>query len=110
MYEINQTEVPAAFMAIYCRHGRPLEKLATIESRHEACEELSHQVSSFCLGLQAKNDLSEPEVLGRCYTGLLASSATVNESEARWVIGRVAELLEWPTPEVALIQPSNALD
>lgn len=108
MYEINQTEVPAAFMDIYCRHGRPLETLATIGSRHEACEELSHQVSSFCASLQAKDEVSESEVLGRCYAGLLASPETVSEPEARWVIGRVAELLEWPIPEVALIVPSNA--
>jgi hypothetical protein len=108
MYEINQTEVPAAFMDIYCRHGRPLETLAMIGSRHEACEELSHQVSTFCTSLQAKDELSEAEVLARCYAGLLASPETVSEPEARWVIGRVAELLEWPNPEVALIVPSNA--
>ncbi len=108
MYEINQTEVPAAFMDIYCRHGRPLESLAMICSRHEACEELSYQVSSFCTSLQARDEVSEAEVLGRCYAGLLASPETVSEPEARWVIGRVAELLEWPTPQVALIVPSDA--
>jgi hypothetical protein len=110
MYEINQTEVPDAFMAIYCRHGRPLESLATIELRHDACEELSHQVSTFCTSLQAKDELPEAEVLGRCYAGLLASPETVNESEAQWVIGRVAELLEWPTPESALPRQSNGSD
>jgi hypothetical protein len=98
MYEHNQIEVPAAFMALYCRHGRPVEARAVIEARYEACEDLAQGVAGFCKALQFKDDLPEAEVLQRCLAGLRATPETVSEAEAGWVVARAAELLEWQVP------------
>lgn len=98
MYEHNQIEIPAAFMAIYCRHGRPFEARQVVESRYEICEEIAVQVAAFCKDLQYKDDLPESQVLQRCHAGLLATPGTVSEREAAWVMGRCAELLEWALP------------
>jgi hypothetical protein len=99
MYEFNQIEVPPAFMAIYCRHGRPFESQATIETRYEACEDLAQQVGIFCQTLEFKEDIPQDQILLRCHAGLLASPDTVSESESFWVVARAAELLEWLLPD-----------
>ncbi len=101
MYDHNQIEIPAAFMALYCRQGRPFETRQVIESRYEICDEMAVQVAAFCKDLQFKDELPESQVLRRCHAGLLASPDAVSELEAAWVMGRCAELLEWPLPEWA---------
>lgn len=45
-----------------------------------------------------KDNLSEPEVLARYHRGLLDDASDFNESEARWVICRLAELPGWEPP------------
>ncbi len=96
MYEHNQIEVPAAFMALYCRNGRPVESRQVVESRYEICEEIAEQVAAFCQNLQLKAELPESQVLVNCRAGLLASPETMSELEVDWVMGRCAELLNWP--------------
>lgn len=98
MYEHNQVEVPPAFMALYCRNGRPVESRRFIESRFEACDDLAHQLAAFCTDVKARENLSEQEVLTRCHAGLVSLPDTP-APEAAWVIGRTAELLEWTLPD-----------
>ena len=98
MYEHNQVEVPPSFMALHCRNGRPLESRQFIESRFEACDDLAHQLASFCTEVHARENLSAQEVLMRCHAGLVSLPDTT-AAEAGWVIGRTAELLEWALPD-----------
>jgi len=39
-------------------------------------------------------------VLERVHRGLLGGAAGVSAAEAQWVVRRLAELLEWPTPDL----------
>jgi hypothetical protein len=94
MYEINQNEVPAAFMAIYCRNGRPFETRETIEARFEVCEALAHQVSALSLNLQHQTGLPLQDVLQQCVGALREPVELVSASEAEWLSGRLTELLE----------------
>ena len=48
--------------------------------------------------LAFKENFSEAEVLAKCHKGLLNDASDFNENEARWVIQRLAELLEWEQP------------
>ncbi len=98
MDEHYQIEIPQSFMALYSRDGRPNEARATIEARYDLCEDLAVQTADVCHTLQFKEDLSEDEVLRRCHGGL-RSSDVVGGAEALWVMTRVAELLQWKTPE-----------
>ncbi len=98
MYEHNQIEVPPAFMALYCRNGRPFEARAVIETRYDICEDLAHGVAGWCKDLSFKDDLPEEAVLQRCHAGLLATPDTLSAAEAGWVVARAAELLQWPIP------------
>jgi hypothetical protein len=99
MYEHNQTLVPDSFLALYVAQGRPTRDRAFVEARHEMCEDLAQQTSDFCQSLQFSKELTELATLEKCRLGLLASPTAVAESEADWVICRVAELLNWPLPD-----------
>jgi hypothetical protein len=39
-------------------------------------------------------------VLERVHRGLLGGAAGVSAAEAQWVIRRLAELLQWPAPDM----------
>ena len=76
----------------------PTESRRTIEERYDLCEDMAIQTSEFCHVLQFREDLSEADVLRRCLASLRAGDA-VSHDEARWVMVRVAELLQWPWPD-----------
>ena len=98
MDEQNQITIPASFMALYSRNGRPVATRAVIEQRYDLCEDLAIQTSDVCHTLQFKDDLSEADVLRRCRASLAGEAvvdAIVSDAEADWVIERVAELLNW---------------
>ena len=44
--------------------------------------------------------ITEEDVLERLGRGLVGPEAGVSESEAIWVIRRLAELLGWPAPDL----------
>jgi hypothetical protein len=43
--------------------------------------------------------ITEEVVLERMHRGLVVPDAPVSPAEARWVVCRLAELLEWPAPD-----------
>jgi hypothetical protein len=98
MYEIRQMDIPASFMELYSRNGRVLESREFVEARFEACEDLAHGVSNFCMTLAFKEDLGEEAVLQRCHAGLCQTPESVSRKEATWVTRRAAELLQWDQP------------
>lgn len=100
MYEFRQLDIPASFMDLYTRHGRPVEPRPFVEHRFEACEDLASSVSGFCLSLAIKDELGSDEVLARCHAGLLLTPQTLSAREAAWVVRRTAELLEWDQPAI----------
>jgi hypothetical protein len=97
MDEQNQIVIPASFMAIYSRNGRPIETRRTIEERYDFCEDLAIQTSEVCQTLAFKEDLGEDEVLTRCRAGIVEGDVA-SPAEADWVIRRTAELLSWTLP------------
>ena len=99
MDEQYQIEIPQSFLALYFRNGRAIATRATIEARYDLCEDLAIQTSEVCHTLQFKNDLTEADALSGCHAALVVGDA-VEPAEADWVIRRVAELLQWPPPEL----------
>jgi hypothetical protein len=97
MYDHNQTLVPDSFLALHSMHGRPLLKRDEMERRFELCEDLALHTASFLAAHEQDPDGSD-DALRRCHAGLVAEPASVSVDEAAWVIRRVAELQDWPTP------------
>ena len=98
MEDPNQTYVPESFLALYQQRGRFTASRAEVEARHEFCEDLASQVAELCRTVQFSGDLSESASLRKCFDGLVQPPATVNRAEARWLMCRVCELLEWDVP------------
>jgi hypothetical protein len=104
MDDSSQILIPDAFQALYRspRTGRltlPREELA---ARHEFCEDLAQALTEPARTMLFSHGIAEDEVLRRCRLGLLGEGSAVSVEEAGWVIGRLAELLEWSQPETPL--------
>jgi len=100
MSEDSQIVVPPSFVALFVPPGRikPTEPREVIAERYELCEDLAQALVERAQLVQFDTGADEAEVLRRIGLGLLAGEAIADEAEARWVVRRLAELLDWPDP------------
>lgn len=98
MSEGSQIVVPPSFIALYLKPGRtrPQALLAEIAARHEFCEDLAQALTERAQALKWESGVTEADVLQRIERGLQAPDAGVTPGEAGWVMGRLAEVLQWP--------------
>ena len=99
----NQTFIPPSFVALYVPQGKvkPTIGLREMAARHDLCEDMAQLLTEQAANLQFQLGITEELALERCLQGLLATPDVVNAPEARWVVCRLAELLNWPLPEWA---------
>jgi len=104
MSEESQITVPPSFIALYMTpgHSRPNAPRAEIVARHEFCEDLATMLTDPAATRLWELGVTSADVLERVHRGLLAGEAVVTLAEARWVIWRLAELLEWEPPPAEL--------
>jgi Fe2+ transport system protein FeoA len=102
MPEDNQTLIPRSFIDLFVPPGRikPTEPRDVIARRYDLCEDLAQMLTDTARARLFEKGISESEVLERIHCGLLAGAAVVEVNEARWVLFRLAELLEWPAPDL----------
>jgi hypothetical protein len=100
MSEDSQITIPRSFIDLFIPPGRikPTEPKTVIAERYELCEDLAQMLTDQARTRMFELGVTEQDVLERMTAGLLASPAVVPEPEARWVITRLAELLDWPRP------------
>jgi hypothetical protein len=99
----NQTYIPPSFSALYVPPGRikPTISLREMAQRYELCEDLAQLLTEQAANQQFQLGITEDLALDRCLQGLLATPEVLSETEARWVVCRLAELLQWPLPDWA---------
>lgn len=97
MSDESQILVPPSFVALYLAPGRsrPIAPRAEIAARHEFCEDLATLLTERAAHIRWDLGITEADVLERVHRGLLGDDAPVSAAEARWVIRRLAELLDW---------------
>lgn len=102
MYEINQNEIPPSFIDLFIPRGatRPSESREVIAARYELCEDLAQMLTEHAVATRADLGVTELDVLAQLLRGLQAADSVVRPAEARWVVRRLAELLEWPALEL----------
>ena len=102
MYEEYQIEIPQSFMALFIDPGRskPNASRDVVASRYEFCEDMANMLTETARNKLLSLGITEDDVLVQCYRGLTGEDAVVTESEAVWVVHRLAELLEWPALRV----------
>jgi hypothetical protein len=98
MSDESQIVVPPAFIALYLLPGRSKPSLPRdeIAARHEFCEDLASALTERAAQIKWDLGVSEADVLERIRRGLHESGSGIGEAEAGWVMGRLAELLDWP--------------
>lgn len=96
--EDSQIVVPESFIALYRVPGRLklTAPKAEIAQRHEFCDDLAQMLMDQARTQQWELGVTEADVLERMLRGLDAEGSVVNATEARWVVTRLAELLDWP--------------
>ncbi|PUE44020.1 ATPase with chaperone activity [Limnohabitans sp. Hippo3] len=102
MTEEFQIHIPPSFMALYVPPGKikPTLGLRDMAARYELCEDLANLLTEQAANMQFTMGITEELVLQQCELGLLAEPAVVSPVEARWVVCRLAELLNWPMAEL----------
>ncbi|NBT91714.1 MAG: ATPase with chaperone activity [Betaproteobacteria bacterium] len=100
MSEDNQLFMPASFVAVYVPLGkqRPTLGRAELAARYELCEDMAQMLTIHASEMQLRSDATSGQVLEQCLQGLSGPEAPVAPEEARWVVSRLAELLQWPPP------------
>jgi hypothetical protein len=97
----NQTFVPPSFQALYRdARGRWTMPPAHVATRSELCEDLAQHLTDHCHGVHIDIGADAQDVLHRCLEGLLQSESGMSPAEAHWVVVRLAELLNWPHPDL----------
>jgi hypothetical protein len=103
----NQIVIPPSFIALFVPPGRvrPTETRDHIAERHEFCEDLAQMLMEPAQSQLFASGLAQREVLARMQAGLLGEASAVGAAEARWVICRLAELLDWPQIDPPAVDP-----
>jgi hypothetical protein len=98
MSDDNQIDMPSSFMALYVLPGKikPSIGRQAMAERYELCEDLANLLTEKAANMQFTLGITEDLVLQQCEQGLVATPAVLNPAEARWVVCRLAELLQWP--------------
>ncbi len=102
MYDDNQILIPPSFIAIHSdARGRLGLPVAELRVRYELCEDLAQQLVEQAGQLYHGGARSEEGVLLGMHAGLASADSGLAGPEARWVVQRLAELLQWPCPLLA---------
>ena len=109
MNDDNQILVPPSFIAVHSdARGRLRERAEVVRQRYELCEDLASHLVEHAQTLYHVQAPSEAEILRRIHAGLCTEGAGVSIVEATWVTTRLAELLQWPCPQ--LDAPDSPVD
>ena len=95
-----QLEIPPSVIALFIKPGqaKPSATFAHVVRRYDTCEDLANLLTDHAHSQQFKQGGHTDNVLLQCMAGLLRDNSGVNAAEARWVVFRLAELLNWPVP------------
>lgn len=98
MYDHNQSQLPHSFIELFIPPGKmkPSETREVIAARYDLCEDMAQMLTEHASAKLFELGVTENDVLERMHLGLLQDPAAVTAPEARWIVCRLAELLDWP--------------
>jgi hypothetical protein len=110
MSDDNQIYLPESFTALYVPPGKfkPSIGHRVMAERYELCEDLANLLTEKAANMQFTLGITEELVLTQCELGLLAEPAVVSPVEARWVVCRLGELLNWPIDQLLQSSPPTS--
>ena len=69
--------------------------VAALQERHEFCEDLAQALVDSSRARLFDLKVTQEDVLVKVLEGLAASEEVLSKAESRWVVRRLAELLNW---------------
>ena len=107
MSDDNQLYLPESFTALYVPPSKIKPSMGHREmaERYELCEDLANLLTEKAANMQFTLGITEELVLSQCELGLLTEPSVVTPVEARWVVCRLAELLNWPMDQLLQAPP-----
>ncbi|WP_284334796.1 hypothetical protein [Comamonas sp. NoAH] len=103
MDDTSQIQPPESFAELFrSRAGVLKTPIADVISRYELCEDLACHLVEQAQTVYHSGNTSEEGVLLGFYSAVTAEGSAVSCQEARWIIQRLAELLEWKTPQLPI--------
>ena len=104
MHDSQQIYIPPSFTELFKDPLRPHAKLSEpfsqISARYDLCEDLAQMVCQTALNMMGSLNITEHDVIQRILQGLSLDAEVVNAQEARWVVERMVELLNWDIPDI----------
>jgi len=104
MHDAQQIFIPQSFSELFKDPLRPHAKLSEpfshISARYDFCEDLAQMVCQTALNMMGSLNITEHDVIERILQGLSVGESVVSASEARWVVQRMAELLNWDIKDI----------
>lgn len=96
MPDPNQIVIPRSFIDLFVPPGSHKLNASRehIAGRYDLCEDMAQMLIEPARVRLFELGIAEVDVLERMYAGLQAGMV-VGEPEARWIVRRLAELLEW---------------
>ncbi|WP_353235145.1 hypothetical protein [Diaphorobacter ruginosibacter] len=102
MDETSQIQPPPSFVDIYAgRAGRLTISKPELVARYELCEDLANHLTEQAQLIYHGGNASEEGVLRTMHDALCTEGSVVQPAEARWIVLRLAELLNWRAPGLA---------
>jgi len=95
--EGNQVEIPPSFIELYrvAANGKFSETRQYVAERYEMCEDMAQMLTLTAREMQYSLGVTENDVLIKTWEGLTVNDAIFETHEAKWIIRRLAELLDW---------------
>jgi hypothetical protein len=104
MHDSQQIFIPQSFTELFKDPLRPHAKLSEpfshISARYDLCEDMAQMVCQTALNMMGSLNITEQDVIERILQGLSLDESVVTSPEARWVVQRMAELLNWDIPNI----------
>lgn len=92
-----QIHIPPSFEAVYRdARNRLTVPLAEFRARYELCEDMAQLLVERSQEVHHGQGVSEDIILQRTEDGLASEGSGFSAAEARWVVTRLSELLNWP--------------
>ena len=97
MSDDNQIIIPPSFIALFVEPGRikPSASREHIYVRYDLCEDMANLLIEQASNKLWELGITQTDVLERIHRGLLTQDVGLTESEAGWVVQRLAEILGW---------------
>lgn len=105
MSDSDQHFIPNSFTDLFkdpaLPYAKATEPFAVVLERYDLCEDMAQMLYQPSLNMMGSLNITESDVIDRTLEGLLIIPEVVNPKEAKWIVQRLCELLQWSDADLA---------